>query len=47
MGLLKESSSDGCYTAPVPIWSKDKYKLQLMKQKLLKEQQLFFRLKQN
>ena len=31
MGLLKESSSDGCYTAPVPIWSKDKYKLQLMK----------------
>lgn len=31
LGLLKESSSDGCYTGPAPIWSKDRYKLQLMK----------------
>lgn len=30
-GLLWESSDDGCYTAPAPIWTKDRYKLQLSK----------------
>jgi conjugal transfer pilus assembly protein TraU len=31
LGLLWESTDDGCYTQPAPIWTKDRYKLQLAK----------------
>jgi len=31
LGMLWNTSEDGCYTSPQPIWKKNRYKLQLSK----------------